>query len=843
MATVNKDFRVKHGLVVEGTTATVNGSTVLTEASTEFLQDTSAAVLTGGSHSGISFSYNDTTGVVNATVSSTPTFTTSITFEGVTADDFETILQVVDPTADRTITLPDATGTVALTSDIPTTEAIEDIVGAMVSGNTESGITVEYDDASGKINFTVATLDTEAVQDIVGAMLSSNTETGITVTYEDADGTVDFAIDDEYIQDLIGAMVSSNSESGITVTYDDTNGKLDFSVATQLSTEDVQDIVGAMVSSNSESGIAVTYDDTNGKLDFDVADFTITLGGDLSGSATITNLGNATLTATIAADSVALGTDTTGDYVATIAGTTNQITVSGAGTEGRAATLSFPSAVTFPGTVTLNADPTDALHAATKQYVDSVAEGLHVHASVRAATTANINLSTDLENGDVVDGVTLATGNRVLVKSQTTKSQNGIYVVQASGAAVRATDYDTAGEIDAGDFVFVTEGTLYADTGWVQLNAITTLGTDEIEWSQFSGAGTYVAGNGLTLTGNSFSINTGVTVDLSTAQTLTNKTLTSPTISGLYLSDNNIIIEGTADVHETTLTFTDPTGDRTITFPDATGTVALLGSIALGTDTTGNYVATVSTSSGISGGAAGSEGTAISLALDINGLTAETSPADADTVAIYDSSVSANRKVALSNLATYILDEATGDVTFSNGVASIAANSVALGTDTTGDYVASLVAGTGVTLTNNSGEGATPTIAIGQAIGTAATPTFASLTLTSDTALTMANSSIADKTFTTSGTSAQVVDSWSATTFTSAKYVVQMKLGNDVEVIELLVTVDGNNNVYLTEYADVYSNAALGTTDAVYNGGNVELQVTPATTATVVKVHRVLIEA
>ena len=467
MATVNKDFRVKHGLVVEGTTATVNGSTVLTEASTEFLQDTTAAVLTGGSHSGISFSYNDTTGVVDATVSSTPTFTTSITFEGATADDYETVLQVSDPTADRTITLPNASGTVALTSDIPTTENIEDIVGGMVS---------------------------------------SNTETGISVTYDDTNGKLDFALDTESVQDIVGAMVSSNSESGITVTYDDTNGKLDFSVPTQLTTEDVQDVVGAMVSSNSESGIAVTYDDTNGKLDFDVADFTITLGGDLSGSATITNLGNATLTATIAADSVALGTDTTGDYVATIAGTTNQITVSGAGTEGRAATISFPSAVTFPGTVTLNADPQNALEAATKQYVDAATSGLNVHDSVKAATTANITLASAVENGDVLDGVTLATGNRILVKNQTTKSENGVYTVNASGAPTRATDYDSAGEVDAGDFIFVEGGTVNGKTGWVQVNTIATVGSDDIEFTQFSGAGTYTAGTGLTLTGNQFAI-------------------------------------------------------------------------------------------------------------------------------------------------------------------------------------------------------------------------------------------------------------------------------------------------------------------------------------------------
>ena len=169
---------------------------------------------------------------------------------------------------------------------------------------------------------------------------------------------------------------------------------------------------------------------------------------------------------------------------------------------------------------------------ATQAYVDAATAGLNVHDSVRAATTANVNLNNGLENGDTLDGVTLATNDRVLVKNQNTATNNGVYVVQASGAAVRATDYDSTPEVDAGDFIFVQAGTVNGKTGWVQTNTITTIGSDDIEFTQFSGAGTYTAGNGLTLTGTQFSINTGTTVDLSTVQTLTNKTLTSPTITG-----------------------------------------------------------------------------------------------------------------------------------------------------------------------------------------------------------------------------------------------------------------------------------------------------------------------
>lgn len=150
------------------------------------------------------------------------------------------------------------------------------------------------------------------------------------------------------------------------------------------------------------------------------------------------------------------------------------------------------------------ADPTAPEHAATKAYVDAARSGLDVKQSVRAATTAPINLATDLENGDTLDTtVTLATGDRVLVKNQSTASENGIYVVQASGAAVRATDFDGTGEVSGGAFTFVEEGTVNADSGWVVTsNGSLTVGTSPIAWAQFSGAGQITAGAGLTKTGN-----------------------------------------------------------------------------------------------------------------------------------------------------------------------------------------------------------------------------------------------------------------------------------------------------------------------------------------------------
>ena len=152
--------------------------------------------------------------------------------------------------------------------------------------------------------------------------------------------------------------------------------------------------------------------------------------------------------------------------------------------------------------------PTADDHAATKSYVDAARSGLDVKASVRAATTAPINLASQLEAGDTLDtDVTLAAGDRVLVKNQSTASENGIYVVQASGAAVRATDFDSNAEVTPGAFTFVEEGAVNADSGWVlTTNGTINVGATGLTWALFSVAGTILAGDGLTKTGNTLNV-------------------------------------------------------------------------------------------------------------------------------------------------------------------------------------------------------------------------------------------------------------------------------------------------------------------------------------------------
>jgi hypothetical protein len=194
-------------------------------------------------------------------------------------------------------------------------------------------------------------------------------------------------------------------------------------------------------------------------------------------------------------------------------GTFTKLTVNGKGlvTAASAAVLADLGATTADFSmnnykITNLANPVSDQDAATKYYVDSVAQGLDVKASVIAATTGNITLS----GAQTIDGVSIVAGDRVLVKNQSAPAENGIYVA-ATGAWPRSADANTWDELRSA-FTFVEQGSTQADTGWVcTVNAGGTLGTTAVTWSQFSGAGSYVAGTGLTLSGNEFSItNTAV---------------------------------------------------------------------------------------------------------------------------------------------------------------------------------------------------------------------------------------------------------------------------------------------------------------------------------------------
>lgn len=414
-------------------------------------------------------------------------------------------------------------------------ERIEDIAGAMVSGTgaTQTNITVSYDDTNGKLTFVVPAATTNSL-----GVASFNTN-----DFDVTDGAVD----------LKGTVVKSIATD--TVGSEATPSDHSFSI---LGGEGV-DVT------HSGSTITVSGEDASssnkGIASFAASYFTVTSGDVAINNATTTAKGIASFDTnnfTVTSGSVAAKSATLGSSTITLGSTTNslaglqQLDVDNIRIDGNEI-----SSTDVNGNISLNpngtgvidvnstritnlAAPTQDSDAATKAYVDAARSGLDVKQSVRAATTANITLS----NTQTLDGVALVVGDRVLVKDQDTASQNGVYVV-ANGAWSRAIDFDEPSEVTAGVFFFIEEGTAYADSGWVLTsNNPLTVGTDPLEFTQFSGAGQIIAGDGMSKTGNTLFVNVANGIEISADNVQLASTVAG---DGLTYNSGVLSVGGTAN--------------------------------------------------------------------------------------------------------------------------------------------------------------------------------------------------------------------------------------------------------------------------------------------------------
>lgn len=231
-------------------------------------------------------------------------------------------------------------------------------------------------------------------------------------------------------------------------------------------------------------------------------------------------------------------------------------------------------------------DPTASSDAATKAYVDGLLQGFDWKQSARVSTTGPGTLSSSFANGQVVDGVTLATGDRVLIKDQATGTENGIYVVNTSGAPTRADDFNSDADATTGVTVFVSEGDTNANSAWsISTNDPIVLGTSPVVFVQVGGGSLYKAGDGLTLSGSTFSVDAAdasISVGLSGIQ--------------VGLGDGSLEVDGGLRVvHGTAgqVYIADATGELTpTTLSGDVSTVSGTGSVTLATDVAkvSNYV-------------------------------------------------------------------------------------------------------------------------------------------------------------------------------------------------------------------------------------------------------------
>jgi len=807
MATVNKDFKVKNGLIVEGTTATVNNYDVLTKkqddqnyiinliGGTATSENTANAVVKRDANG--NFAAGTITANITGTVSSLSNHDTDDLSEGILNKYYSDTLARGAFTGGTGLDYNSTTGTFDIDSTVTTNTGSQTLENKTISGS----------------NNTLSNIGNASLVNDSITVNGYSTDLGSSVTLDTDD--VSEGATNKYFSDTLARGAVSGGDG---INYNSSTGEFSAHLGSGLEI----------------SGGAIRIDD--------------------SIVATETNLTDA-----ISAHNASSGVHgVTGNVV----GTTDTQTISNKtlGSNLDAGTYK----ITNLGT------PENSTDAATKAYVDAVSEGLHVHEAARVAIEGNISIATGLENGDSAGGVTLATGDRVLVKDQTNAAENGIYVVQASGQALRATDFDTATEVDSGDFIFVTAGT-YANTGWVQTLKPATIGTDPLSFTQFSGAGTFTAGNGLLLDGTVFEIDdtitatrtyvdteldahidltsavhgvTGSVVGTSDGQTLTNKTLGSGTVLSANIDAANTYtianLEEPVNNQDAATKFyvdgevSNVSGDLTTHETATTGIHGVTGTIVGTSDSQTLTNKTIDGNSNTLSNIA--NGSLVNDSITINGNS--TALGSSVTLDTDDISEGTTNKYFTENRAKdaagYILENATLSniqitydenahtlaITAENGVADSNTNQLAEGTDNTG-------VGGG----NNLYFTAARAVDALEAV----VPNFTEIDINS--VATQVAATVAVPTAST-----VTAYQFAHADYRSAKFLVKAETASHTEISEVLITLDASNNIAITEYAIVGTNGNLVNVSADIDASNARLRVTTVNNSTDVTVVGTLVK-
>jgi len=534
---------------VEGVTSTgATGSGAFVFATSPTLVTPTLGVATATSINGLTIS--STTGTLTIANGKTLTASNTLTFTGTDSSSVafggggtvvytSNNLSVFSATTSAQLAgvISDETGTGALVFGTSPTLTTPSIATSATFNGTSSGTTIVQATgvASGTLTLPAAT-DT-----LVG---KATTDTFTNKTFDTAGTGNSFKINGTSITAVTGtgSVVLAASPTLTTPTISSGgatfNGATSGTITVAATATAGSNTLTLPAATDTLVGKATTDTLTNKTINGANNTLTVRLANDVTGTLPVANGGTGTSTGSITG---------TGALTFTAGGSNTNVNLvpQGSGTVDVGSTR-----------ITNVATPTQSSDAATKGYVDTYAAGLDVKQSVRVATTAALTATASgsgvgktltnsgTQSAITIDSVVLVSGDRVLVKDQSTGADNGIYTVTTVGTGstnwvlTRATDADSSAKVTAGLFTFVEEGTVNDNNGFVlSTNNLITLDTTSLTFTQFSGAGEIIAGNGISKSGNTLSIDTSVTVDKTTAQTLTNKTLsTSSTWNGNLIS-------------------------------------------------------------------------------------------------------------------------------------------------------------------------------------------------------------------------------------------------------------------------------------------------------------------